>query len=69
MLRNAATGALKNISFPSISGAGPSTFAWFVSKAAAETAAPSMRAAFAEAGFAARSYVSPVRGPRAEVLA
>jgi homoserine kinase len=53
----------------SISGAGPSTFAWFTSKAAAEAATPAMRAAFAEAGFAARSYVSPVRGPRAEVMA
>lgn len=53
----------------SISGAGPSTFAWFTSKAAAESAATAMRAAFAEAGFAARSFVSPVRGPRAEVMA
>lgn len=53
----------------SISGAGPSTFAWFPSRAAADLAAPAMRAAFADAGFAARSYVSPVRGPRAEVLA
>ena len=53
----------------SISGAGPSTFAWFASKAAADAAAPAMRGAFADAGFGARSYVSPVRGPRAEVLA
>ena len=53
----------------SISGAGPSTFAWFASKGAAEIAAPAMRDAFAEAGFGARSYVSPVRGPRAEALA
>lgn len=53
----------------SISGAGPSVFAWFASKAVAEAAAVSMRAAFAEAGFGARAYVSPVRGPRAEVLA
>lgn len=53
----------------SISGAGPSVFAWFASKAAADAAAASMRAAFAEAGFGSRAYVSPVRGPRAEVLA
>lgn len=53
----------------SISGAGPSTFAWFTSKPAAEVAAVAMRAAFAEAGFGSRAYVSPVRGPRAEVLA
>ena len=53
----------------SISGAGPSTFAWFASKAAADAAAPAMRGAFADAGFGARSYVSPVRGPHAEVLA
>lgn len=53
----------------SISGAGPSTFAWFASRAAAEAAAPAMRGAFADAGFGARSYVSPVRGPHAEVVA
>jgi homoserine kinase len=53
----------------SISGAGPSTFAWFTSKAAAEVAAVAMRAAFADAGFGSRAYVSTVRGPRAEVLA
>ena len=53
----------------SISGGGPSVFAWFASKAAAEAAAPAMRAGFAEAGFAARAYVTPVDAPRAEVLA
>jgi homoserine kinase len=52
----------------SISGAGPSVFAWFGSKAQAETAAPAMRAAFVAAGYAARAYVSPVAAPRAEVL-
>ncbi|MCF7223241.1 homoserine kinase [Marilutibacter chinensis] len=52
----------------SISGAGPSTFAWFASRSAAEAAAPAMRAAFVDAGFDARAYVSPVAGPRAEVL-
>ena len=53
----------------SISGAGPSVFAWFASKAQAEAAAPAMRAAFVEAGYDARAYVSPVAAPRAEVLA
>lgn len=52
----------------SISGGGPSVFAWFASRAEAERAAPAMRDAFAAAGFAARAYVSPVAGPRAEVL-
>lgn len=53
----------------SISGAGPSVFAWFASNAQAEAAAPAMRAAFRSAGYGARAYVSPVAGPRAEVLA
>ncbi|MDI9237564.1 homoserine kinase [Lysobacter sp. LF1] len=53
----------------SISGAGPSTFAWFASKAQAEAAAPAMQAAFAEAGYDSRAYVTPVAGPRAEVIA
>ena len=53
----------------SISGAGPSVFAWFASKENAEAAAPSMRAAFIAAGYDARAYVSPVAARRAEVLA
>lgn len=52
----------------SISGAGPSVFAWFASKARAEAAAPAMRAAFVAAGYDARAYVSPVAAPRAEVI-
>lgn len=52
----------------SISGGGPSVFAWFTSRAEAEAAAPAMRAGFADAGFDARSHVSPVAGPRAELL-
>lgn len=52
----------------SISGGGPSVFAWFASKAQAETAAPAMRGAFVEAGFEARAYVTPVAGPRAGLL-
>ncbi|RNF81930.1 homoserine kinase [Montanilutibacter psychrotolerans] len=52
----------------SISGAGPSTFAWFASQAEASAAAPAMRAAFVAAGFDARAYVTPVAGPRADLL-
>ncbi|MGJ7901973.1 homoserine kinase [Lysobacter sp. 1R34A] len=52
----------------SISGAGPSCFAWFASRAEAAAAAPSMRQAFADAGFDSRAYVTPVAGPRAEVI-
>ncbi|WP_242109962.1 homoserine kinase [Luteimonas aquatica] len=52
----------------SISGGGPSVFAWFASKAEAEAAAPAMRAGFVESGFDARAYVSPVNAPRAEVM-
>ncbi len=52
----------------SISGAGPSVFAWFASRADAEAAAPAMCAAFAAAGHEARAWVSPVAGPRADLL-
>lgn len=52
----------------SISGAGPSVFAWFASKAKADAAAPAMRAAFSAAGYDARAYVSPVAAARGEVL-
>lgn len=52
----------------SISGAGPSAFAWFASRAEAVAAAPAMRAGFTGAGFDARAYVSPVAAPRAEVI-
>ena len=50
------------------SGAGPATFAWFASRAAAEAAAPAMRAAFHSAGFQARSWVSPVAVPGAGLI-
>jgi len=53
----------------SISGAGPSVFAWFASRERAQIAATAMQAAFADAGYGARAYVSPVAGPRAEVIA
>ena len=51
----------------SISGAGPSVFAWFESIAAAVAAAPAMRTGFADAGIASESFVSPVIGPAASV--
>jgi homoserine kinase len=51
-----------------ISGAGPSVFAWFEDLASAQAAAPAMRQAFADAGFAAKSFVSPVDGPAAALL-
>ena len=53
----------------SISGAGPSVFAWFESREAAVEAAVAMRAAFAEAGFDSESHVSPIDGPAAHLLA
>lgn len=53
----------------SISGAGPSVFAWFESREAAVEAAAAMRAAFAEAGFDSESHVSPIAGPAAYLLA
>ncbi len=51
----------------SISGGGPSVFAWFASKQAAESATSGMRTAFADAGFDSHAYVSPVAGPRADL--
>jgi homoserine kinase len=52
----------------SISGAGPSVFAWFESEVAAELAAPAMRAGFAEAGLVSESFVSPINGPAARLV-
>lgn len=49
----------------SLSGAGPSVFAWFESLAAAEAAAAPMQAVFASAGFDSRAFVSPIAGPAA----
>lgn len=53
----------------SISGAGPSVFAWFESPVQAQRAAPAMQAAFAAAGYTSQAYLSPVAGPAAEVIA
>ncbi|MFT3791763.1 MAG: homoserine kinase [Rudaea sp.] len=52
----------------SISGAGPSVFAWFESRAQAEAAAPAMQAGFDHAGIASEIFVSPVNGPAAHVI-
>lgn len=52
----------------SISGAGPSVFAWFEDRTGAEAAAPAMRAAFERAGLASQSHVTPVNGPAASVI-
>ena len=43
-----------------ISGAGPSVFGWFESRAQAEVAAPAIQAAFAAAGFDSQAWVSPI---------
>ena len=53
----------------SISGAGPSVFAWFRGAAAARAGARAMQAAFAAAGWQSQAFVSPVAGPAAEVVA
>ena len=52
----------------SISGAGPSVFGWFESRAEAEAAAPAIQAAFAAAGFDSQAWVSPLNSPAAKVL-
>lgn len=52
----------------SISGGGPSAFAWFESRAMAQTAAPAMRQGFRDAGFDARAYVSPVAAQAATLI-
>jgi len=52
----------------SISGAGPSVFAWFDSDAAARAAQPAVQRAFAEAGFDSQAWVSPLNAPGAQLL-
>jgi homoserine kinase len=51
----------------SISGAGPSVFGWFESKAAAEQATLAMARAFADAGLSSDRLVSRVDAPGARV--
>ena len=53
----------------SISGAGPSVFAWCEDEATARTAGAAMAAAFAAAGFDSDLHLTPIGGPAAEVLA
>ncbi len=52
----------------SISGGGPSVFAWFEDRPAADAASPAMRAAFASAGLESDAFVSPVEGPAARLV-
>jgi homoserine kinase len=52
----------------SISGAGPSIFAWCDGELSAYLVRDAMRAAFAEGGLASEAWVSPVDGPGAEVV-
>jgi homoserine kinase len=53
----------------SISGAGPSVFAWFETVAQANAAAPSMRDGFSAAGIDSESFVSRINGPAASLIA
>ena len=52
----------------SISGAGPSLFAWAEDAQLAQAIGSAMRAAFAGAGFDSDVWVSPVAGPAAELV-
>ncbi|MCG8276924.1 homoserine kinase [Stenotrophomonas sp. NLF4-10] len=52
----------------SISGAGPSVFAWYETAEAAQAAAPKVQAAFAAAGFDSQSWVTPLNSPGAHLL-
>jgi homoserine kinase len=64
-VKQAALGA--NALGASISGAGPSVFAWFESRFAAEAAVAPMQAGFAASGVESQAWVSPVAGPAAEL--
>ena len=52
-----------------LSGAGPSVFAWCDGESIATEVARAMQAAFASAGFESDAWTSPVAGPAAEVVA
>lgn len=52
----------------SISGAGPSIFAWFETREAAEAAAQNVQVAFASAGFDSQAWVTPLNSPGASLL-
>ena len=60
-----AAGALGS----SLSGAGPSVFAWFEAEDAAQAGAMRMQAAFASVGVASQAHVSPIAGPAAGLAA
>lgn len=51
----------------SLSGAGPSLFAWCIGQAQAEAVASAMVAAFAKHGLSAQAWVSSVQGPSASL--
>jgi homoserine kinase len=51
----------------SISGAGPSLFAWCQGADAAQRVADAMRAAFVASGSACETWISPVAGPAARL--
>ena len=53
----------------SISGAGPSVFAWCEDEATAGRAGTAMSAAFAAAGIDSDLHLTPIAGPAAQVLA
>lgn len=61
MLAGGAMGA-------SISGAGPSIFGWFETRAEAQAAVPAVQAAFEQAGFTSQAWVSRIAAPGARVL-
>jgi homoserine kinase len=52
----------------SISGAGPSVFAWFERRDAALAAQAAVQQAFADAGFDSQGWVSPLNAPGAQLL-
>ena len=52
----------------SISGAGPSVFAWCETEAQARIAAEAMAAAFADAGFGSDRHLTPIAAPAAGLL-
>ncbi len=52
----------------SISGAGPSVFAWFEQRQAAFAAQSAVQQAFANAGFDSQGWVSPLNAPAARLL-
>ena len=52
----------------SISGGGPSVFAWFEDRVTAEASTKALQAAFASAGFDSDVFVSPVEGPKARLI-